>query len=159
MDFNKIKNRYLQISIGLVYVWFGTLKFFPNISPAEELAIDTINELTGFLIPSQISIILLAIWETTVGIFFIFNLQKRITTNVALVHMLLTFTPIYFFPELIFNDHFLSLTLLGQYIFKNLIILGAIGILWLEAKQEITVKENDESSLKQGFRLPKFFGS
>ncbi|UWX54119.1 hypothetical protein NYZ99_13920 [Maribacter litopenaei] len=30
----------------------------------------------------------------------------------------------------------MTLTLLGQYIIKNLIILGALGVLWLEVAQE-----------------------
>ena len=134
---NKNKNnRYLKIAIGIVYLWFGVLKFFPNVSPAEELAVNTINQLTDFLVPSNISIVLLALWETIVGIFLIFGLQKKNTIRVAVVHMLLTFTPLYFFPDLIFNDSIFSLTLLGQYIIKNLIILGALGILWLELKEK-----------------------
>ena len=28
----------MRISIGVVYVWFGMLKFFPALSPAELLA-------------------------------------------------------------------------------------------------------------------------
>ena len=39
----------LKGSIGLVYALFGALKFFPNHSPAEQLAVDTIEKLsTGF---------------------------------------------------------------------------------------------------------------
>lgn len=144
---NKIQNnRYLKIAIGLVYLWFGALKFFPNVSPAEELAVNTINQLTNFLIPSNISIVLLALWETIVGLFLILGLQKKITILVAIIHMLLTFTPLYFFPDLIFNDTILSLTLLGQYIVKNLIILGALGILWLEVKQKSSVAQKTEKN-------------
>ncbi|UWX54118.1 hypothetical protein NYZ99_13915 [Maribacter litopenaei] len=100
MNFVNLKKRYLQIAIGLVYLWFGALKFFPNTSPAEELATNTIGELTLSLIPPSISIILLALWEVLVGLFFLFNLQKKMTIRVAVVHMLLTFTPLYFFPSL-----------------------------------------------------------
>ena len=61
--------------------------------------------------------------------------------------MLLTFTPLYFFPDLIFNESILSLTLLGQYIIKNLIILGALGVLWLELIQENTPAKQPEEEL------------
>lgn len=140
MNLQNIKMRYLQISIGLVYLWFGTLKFFPNVSPAEELATNTIGELTFSIIPPSVSIILLAIWEVLVGILFLFDFQKKVVIKVSVVHMLLTFTPLYFFPELIFTENLLTLTLLGQYIIKNLIILGALGVLWLEVLQEKNTK-------------------
>ncbi|MDC6390147.1 hypothetical protein PP182_15750 [Maribacter sp. PR1] len=154
---NKNKNnRYLKIAIGLVYLWFGVLKFFPNVSPAEELAVNTINQLTNFLIPSNISIVLLALWETTVGLFLILGLQKKNTIRVAVIHMLLTFTPLYFFPDLIFNDTILSLTLLGQYIVKNLIILGALGILWIEVKEKSSVAQKTEkNTLSSSLNLSK----
>jgi hypothetical protein len=42
----------LRISIGIIFVWFGLLKFFPEYSPAEELASDTISKLTINLISS-----------------------------------------------------------------------------------------------------------
>jgi uncharacterized membrane protein YphA (DoxX/SURF4 family) len=32
----------LRVSLGIVFLWFGILKFFPSASPAEELASRTI---------------------------------------------------------------------------------------------------------------------
>ena len=158
MNLQNIKNRYLQISIGLVYLWFGALKFFPNVSPAEELATNTINELTHFLIPSNIAIILLALWETAVGICFLLNFQKRWSIRIATVHMFLTFTPLYFFPELIFNDNIFSLTLVGQYIIKNLIILGALGVLWLETiPTSVPNKEKEKTAAAPTLGFNKLF--
>ena len=160
MNLQNIKKRYLQISIGMVYLWFGALKFFPNLSPAEELAKSTIGELTFSMIPSSISIQLLAFWEVLVGLFFLINLQKKLSIRVAIVHMLLTFTPLFIFPELIFNENLLTLTLLGQYIIKNLIILGALGVLWMEVTQEVSASKEieegltgSEVNLKRNFRL------
>ena len=37
---------FLRISVGIVFMWFGILKFFPNISPAQDIATNTINKLT-----------------------------------------------------------------------------------------------------------------
>jgi len=51
----------LSITIGIVYLWFGALKFFPHLSPAEDLAKNTINLLSFQLIPPNISIVLLAL--------------------------------------------------------------------------------------------------
>ena len=122
----KTKNRILAISIGLVYLWFGTLKFFPEASPAETLAKNTIHELTFGFIPDNISIILLAIWETGIGILLVAGKRQRAVVLLALVHMMLTFTPLLFFPDDTFNGGPLQLTFVGQYIIKNLIIIAAL---------------------------------
>ena len=123
-------NHILAISIGLVYIWFGGLKYFTGLSPAEDLAINTIDSLTFSLIPSNVSIILLAIWETGVGLLLIINVYRRPVVIIALAHMVLTFTPLFLFPELLFNSLPISLTLLGQYILKNIIIASALITLY-----------------------------
>ncbi|MDH5380492.1 MAG: doxx family protein [Cyclobacteriaceae bacterium] len=122
----------LSITIGVVYLWFGSLKFFSGVSPAEELAQNTIDLLTFGLIPSNVSIILLAIWETAVGILLITNQFKKYALYAALVHMICTFTPLFLFPELSFTASMVELTLVGQYIIKNLIIIAALMILMKE---------------------------
>lgn len=122
----KIKKNLLAISIGIVYIWFGSLKFVPNLSPAESLAKDTINELTFGLIPPDESIVLLAIWETGVGIMLILNIFKPLIFRLAILHIICTFTPLLFFPEQIFINGPFGLTLLGQYITKNIIIFSVL---------------------------------
>lgn len=119
-------NHFLAISIGLVYLWFGILKYFPQASPAEELAKETIAILTLGLIPATISIKLLAIWETSVGLLFLLNIYRREAIWLALVHMICTFTPFLFFPDQSFTEAPFCFTLVGQYIFKNIIIIAAL---------------------------------
>ena len=120
----------LSITIGIVYLWFGALKFFPHLSPAEDLAKNTINLLSFQLIPPNISIVLLALQETLLGVMFITNCCRKIAVWAAILHMVGTFTPLFFFPEASFTINVLSFTLLGQYIVKNLIILGALWVLY-----------------------------
>jgi uncharacterized membrane protein YphA (DoxX/SURF4 family) len=122
--------RILAISIGLVYLWFGGLKFFPKLSPAEDLAKNTINALTFGLIPSNISFLLLAIWETLVGILLIINVYRRPVVIIALVHIACTFTPLFLFPAQSFTHSPFCFTMLGQYIFKNVIIVAALLTLY-----------------------------
>lgn len=121
--------RYLGISIGIIYVWFGALKFFPAYSPAETLAVDTITALFGGVIPAKTAIMLLATWEVGVGLLLILNLFRKPVILLALVHMVLTFTPLFLFPEASFTGPF-CFTLVGQYIVKNLVIIGALLILY-----------------------------
>jgi len=136
--------RLLSISIGLVYLWFGILKFFPHLSPAEDLAKNTITILTGRLIPQNVSIMLLATWETLIGVFLVFNIFRKPIIILALVHLLFTFTPLMFFPDDSFEFPFVF-TLLGQYIFKNLIIIGALITLYVNVEPQYKqVKRNND---------------
>ena len=119
----------IPVSVGIVYLWFGALKFFSGVSPAETLAQQTIQKLTFNLIDPSVSIILLALWETTIGILLLLTIWRRTTLLLALLHIILTFTPFLFFPELVFTNMPFGLTLLGQYIIKNVIILGVLLVL------------------------------
>ncbi|MBG7630122.1 MAG: doxx family protein [Bacteroidetes bacterium] len=132
-------NNIIAISIGIVYLWFGILKFFPNLSPAEEVAKDTINILFLGMIPSNISIIMLAIWETVIGLLLLTNNYQRLAITLGLVHITLTFIPFIVFPDLSFGEVPFSFTLLGQYIAKNIIILSAL-ISLLKRSNETTYK-------------------
>lgn len=125
-----LDNHILAISVGLVYLWFGVLKFFPAMSPAESLATNTINFLTFGLIPANISIILLAIMETIIGLFLIMNISRRYVIITALIHMAFTFTPLFLFSRQSFTSPPFAFTLLGQYIFKNIIIVSALITLY-----------------------------
>lgn len=125
-----LKNHILAISIGLVYLWFGGLKFFPELSPAEDLAKNTITSLTFGVIPDNVSIILLAVWEALIGILLLLNIYRRQVIIIALIHMVFTFTPLFLFREQSFNHSYFYLTLLGQYIIKNIIIIGGLLTLY-----------------------------
>jgi uncharacterized membrane protein YphA (DoxX/SURF4 family) len=106
------------------------LKFFHGYSPAEDLAINTIHRLTAGLIPPHTSIILLAIWESLLGVLLLIGFQTRKVLLFLLLHMTCTFTPLLFFPELSFKFVPYGFTLVGQYIMKNIIIISASWILW-----------------------------
>jgi len=120
----------LRISIGIIYIWFGALKFFHGYSPAEDLAINTINRLTFDFIPEPINLFLLAIWECAVGFLLIAGIWVRIALALLFVHMLCTFTPLIFFPSVSFKYAPYGFTLVGQYIMKNIIIIFAAFVLW-----------------------------
>ncbi len=119
----------ISVTIGIVYLWFGLLKFFAGVSPAEDLAKATIDRLTfGFLAP-ELSILLLAIWETIIGVLLIGNFFQKFALKLALIHIILTFLPFLYFPDLVFSATPFGLSLLGQYIVKNIIILGVLIVL------------------------------
>jgi len=120
----------LRCSIGVIYCWFGILKFFKGYSPAEEIAITTMQQLTGGLLPGVTSLLLLAIWETVVGILLITGWQIRAVVVMLILHLLCTFSHFYFFPGTDFKWQAEGFTLVGQYILKNSILLSAAWVLW-----------------------------
>src|SRR5690348_7489002 len=56
----------LRASLGVVFLWFGALKFFPGLSPAQDLATRTIDVLSFGLVPPDVSIVVLAAWESLI---------------------------------------------------------------------------------------------
>ena len=125
----------LKWSIGLVYLWFGALKFFSGLSPAEALAKDTIRILTFGMIPDDVNIILLAVWEVAIGVMLLGGLFTRLAVKAAIVHICFTFTPLAFFPEVSFTHAPYGFTIIGQYIVKNIVFAVALGIILKEDKQ------------------------
>jgi uncharacterized membrane protein YkgB len=125
-----IKKRLLSIAMGIVYLWFGALKFVPSLSPAEDLAKNTIHQLSFGLVPDTVSIFMLATWEVALGFMLLFGLWKRQAVILGLIHMVCTFSPLIFFPEATFGEALFSLTLVGQYIIKNLIIVAVLLFLY-----------------------------
>lgn len=116
-------------ALGIVYLWFGLLKFFSGLSPAEELAGATIEQLTLGIIQPPGGLLLLAIWEVSIGVFLLTGSYRKWVLIAAVVHICCTFTPLVFFPELCFTTVPYGLTLVGQYIVKNLVFLGVMLIL------------------------------
>jgi len=129
-----VNNHIIAVTIGIVYIWFGALKFFPGISPAEDLAYNTIAQLTFLQIPATVSITLLAIWETVLGLVFVLNIYRQTAIRVAYVHLGLTFLPFLLFPEITFANPPFGFTLVGQYIAKNIILVAALVTLSKQAK-------------------------
>lgn len=131
---SKHRTHFLTISVGIVYIWFGALKFFSGVSPAESLATDTITKLTFGLVAPGTSIILLALIETAIGFMLITHLWQRAVVAIALWHMACTFSVFLFFPSLVFGPDPFSLTLVGQYVVKNLVIVAALIAMYPEKK-------------------------
>ena len=119
----------LRLAIGVVFFWFGVLKYFPGASPAEQLAGRTIETLTGGLIPSATALPILATWEVAIGVGLFIGRWMRAVLLLLFVQMLGTITPLFLFPSETFATFPLAPTLLGQYIIKNIVIVTAAIVL------------------------------
>ena len=116
---------FLRISLGIIFFWFGFLKFFPGLSPADQIATETINKLTFGIIQPNVSIIILAIWEILIGIGLLSGKYLRITLLLLFTQMMGTMTPLILFPTETFTRFPYVPTLEGQYIIKNLVLISA----------------------------------
>ena len=112
--------KFLRIGLGIIFFWFGILKFFPGLSPAEELVRNTIY----FLNP-DLFIPFLAAWETLIGLGLISGRFMRLTLLLLFLQMPGTAMPLIILPEVVWNVFPYGLTLEGQYIIKNLVLIGA----------------------------------
>lgn len=115
----------LRLSLGVIFLWFGALKFFPEMSPAQDLATRTISVLTGGLIPPEVSLPVLAAWECVIGLGLLLGRALRVTLLLLYAQMLGTLTPIVLFPYEVFARIPYAPTLEGQYIIKNLVLISA----------------------------------
>lgn len=114
----------LRISLGLIFIWFGILKFFPGVSAAEVIAGRTIEKLTFGIILPPVSLPLLAVWECIIGLGLISKKWLGLTLLLLYFQMAGTFLPLVFFPDETFVRSLLIPTLLGQYIIKNIVLLS-----------------------------------
>src|SRR5688572_28714842 len=87
----------LRISLGIVFFWFGFLKFFPNISPAQDLATRTIMTLSFGVVQPSVALPLLALWESLIGLGLMTGKFLRVTILLLMIQMLGTITPIFLF--------------------------------------------------------------
>ena len=119
----------LRISLGIVFFWFGVLKFFPDMSPAEDLARQTFEILTFGLVPPNLAIKVLATWECAIGLGLLIGKYMRVVLILLVLQMVGAMSPIFLFPEKVFAQIPWVPTLEGQYIIKNLVVISAAIVL------------------------------
>lgn len=110
----------LRYSIAVIFIWFGLLKIL-HYSPAQELVTKTIYWFSPtWFVP------FLGWWEVLIGLCFLFKPLIRVGIPLLLAQMAGTFLPLLLLPEVVYGPiPILTLTLEGQYIIKNLIIIAA----------------------------------
>jgi uncharacterized membrane protein YkgB len=121
--------RLLRVSLGLVFLWFGALKFFPGLSPASDLAARTMHVLSFGTVSAQVSVPLLAAWECVIGLGLIIGVYMRATLFLLALQMAGTLTPLLLFPSQVFTRVPYAPTLEGQYIIKNAVLISAAIVL------------------------------
>lgn len=115
----------LRVALGIVFFWFGVLKFFPGLSPAQTLAVKTMDVLAFGVIPGGLSLVLLAGLECAVGFGLISGKFMRLTLLLLAFQMVGAASPLFLFPGEVFTQLPYAPTLEGQYIIKNVVLVSA----------------------------------
>lgn len=114
----------MRLGLGLVFFWFGALKLMPGLSPAEDLVRDTI-----YFVDPDLFLPVLAVWEMLIGLGLMTGRFMRITLLLLFLQMPGTALPLLLLPEVTWSVFPYGLTLEGQYIIKNLALIGAALVL------------------------------
>ncbi len=115
----------LRMSVGLVILGFGLLKFFPDVSPAEELTIKTTDALSFDLVPGHVAIVIVASLETIVGLLLISGRFLRLAVYLLAGQLIGVLAPLVLFTGRLFDGPHGAPTLEGQYVLKDIIIVAS----------------------------------
>jgi uncharacterized membrane protein YkgB len=114
---------FLRVSVGVIFFWFGALKLIPGLSPAEPLIRSSLGPFSP--LPMDVFIPFLALWEMVIGLGYITGKFMRLTILLMFLQMVGTVSPLVLQPDAVWKAFPFALTLEGQYIFKNMVLVSA----------------------------------
>jgi putative oxidoreductase len=114
----------LRLSMGVVFLGFGILKFFPDLSPAADLAGQTFNELTLGIVPENVGLVIVAAVETVIGVTLLTGRLLRVGLVLLGIAMVGVLSPLVLLPETLFRGAVWAPTLAGQYVIKDVVLLA-----------------------------------
>ena len=144
----------LRLALAAVFVWFGALKFFPGLSPAQDLAARTIERLSFGMVGPAVAVPVLAAWECLIGVGLLFGVYLRAVLLLLALQMLGTLTPLVFFPAEVFTRVPYAPTLEGQYIIKNAVLISAAIVLGATVRGGGLVADSGALGAAQSDRAP-----
>ncbi len=122
----KISVPFGRFAIFVVFFWFGILKIIGT-SPANPLVASLLEKTLPFM-SWDVFIVLFAIYEMIIGISFLIPRFERVALALLIPHMIMTALPLFMLTSITWQG-FMTPTLEGQYIIKNLVIISlAMGI-------------------------------
>ena len=110
---------FLRISLAIIFIWFGILKPL-HLSTATGLVTKTIYWFNpDWFIP------FLGWWEVLIGICLLYKPLIRFGIFIMFLQMAGTFLPLILLPDIVYIKFPFVLSLEGQYIIKNLVLIAA----------------------------------
>lgn len=116
---------FLRVSLGAVFLSFGLLKFFPGVSPAQNLVEHTTDILTLGLVPGPVALVGVAALECVIGLCLISGRCLRAAVYMLSVQLIGILSPVVLLAARLFDGPHGAPTLEGQYVLKDVILVGA----------------------------------
>ena len=120
---------FLRVSLGAVFLGFGFLKFFPGLSPAENLTATTTSILTFGLVPASVAIVAIASLECVIGLWLLSGRALRGVLALLVIELVGILSPLVLLAGRLFMGPHHAPTLEGQYVLKDVILVGAVLVL------------------------------
>lgn len=111
-----------RIGLFIVFFWFGALKVL-GLSPASGIVEELLRTTIPFMEPA-LFVVLFGVFECLIGVLFLIKGLERVVLPLLFVHLITTLGPLVFLPSSTWSG-FLTPTLEGQYIIKNVVIVAA----------------------------------
>ncbi len=118
----KYADEFARVSFFIIFFWFGILKIF-GVSAAGPLVSSLLDVTFLGFIPTQTFLVLLGTFEALIGTLALIPKLERLTFIILGFHMITTIMPLWMLTEITWYAPFVP-TLVGQYIMKNLALLG-----------------------------------
>jgi putative oxidoreductase len=115
----------LRIAVGAVFLGFGVLKYFPGVSPAQNLTEATTHILFLGLVPGRVALVGIATLECFIGITLLANRWLRLTAYLLALEFVGILAPLVLLPARLFSGPHNAPTLEGQYVLKDIILVTA----------------------------------
>lgn len=114
-----------RIALGIIFLWFGLLKFLPMVLPVDLLAEKTLTIITFHRMRPETCLHLLACFECVIGLGMLTGRLLRVTVVLLFLQLPGTFLPLILLRQETWV-HFPYLpTFEGQYIIKNFVLIAA----------------------------------
>jgi len=140
----------LRLAMGGIFVLFGVLKFFPGVSPIEDLATRTTAALSFGLVTGTAAMTTIAALECVIGLCFLSGRFLRSGVWLLGAQMLGAMSPLVLFPSELFAGPGHAPTLVAQYIIKDVVLIGAgFGMLFGVLSFSFTGGRRDFTSASQ----------
>ena len=117
----------LRVSLGVVFLVFASFKFVSGASPAEDIAVATVDQLTFGVVSGDAALLLTALMETFIGLTLLTGRFLKLGLLVLAGALAGIMSPLVLFPDQMWADN--GPTLLGQYVFKDIVLVaGALVV-------------------------------
>ena len=115
----------LRVSVGLIFLLFGFLKYFPGVSPAQDLVERTTDMLTLGMVPGSVALVAVATLECFIGLCFLASRWMRLAIWLLAVQFVGILSPLVLLSGEQFGGPGHAPTLAGQYVLKDIVLVAA----------------------------------